>query len=88
MKDLIRRIYNSDLDEVTRYIYSYSLKRKYEKRNELFNKLSERLNDEDIQLLNEYANAALDVTNEEKYMGFRIGMQLSARLMTELLADD
>lgn len=88
MKDLIHRIYNSDLDEVTRYIYSYSLNRKYEKRDELFNKLSERLKDEDILLLNEYANAALDITNEEKYMGFRIGMQLSARLMTELLADD
>ena len=88
MKDLIRRIYQSDLDEITRYVYSYDLKRKYERRNELFEQLEKCLNSKDIHLLNDYANAAADVTNEEKYQGFCIGMQLSARLMTELLTDD
>lgn len=88
MKDLIRRIYDSGLDEVTRYIYSYDLKRKYERRDELFEKLEKCLNSEDIQLLNEYASAAADVSNGERYQGFCVGMQLSARLMNELLTDD
>lgn len=87
MKDLIHRIYNSDLDEVTRYVYSHDLNRKYEKREELFKKLKNRLNDEDMQLLNEYANAAFDVVNAEKYQSFKIGMQLSVQLFIELLSD-
>ena len=88
MKNLIRRIYDSGLDEATRYIYSYDLQRKYQRLDELFEKLKKCLNSEDIQLLNDYAKAAEDVSSGERYQGFYVGMKLSARLMTELLADD
>lgn len=88
MKDLIRRIYESELDEVTRYIYSYDLKEKYELRDELFEKLEKCLNSKDIQLLEGYSNAVADIANGERYQGFYIGMQLCARLMIELFSDN
>lgn len=88
MKDLIRKIYDSGLDEVTRYIYSYDLKKKYERRDELFEKLKKCINSDDIQLLNDYVNAETEIASGERYQGFYVGMQFSARLMNELFSDN